>query len=372
MKILALDTAMAACSAALMESDGGHVLASSFVRMERGHAEAIAPMVADVVAASGFKLGNLDRIAVTVGPGTFTGVRIGLAMARGLGLAMGIPVIGVDTLRAVAANEPDAQSPILVVADARNGDVYTALFDAARQPLRPPSIATVAESVLGAPAGCRVIGTAAVEVIATSGRDDLVHSDAGDVPDASRFAILAADLRPTSSMPVPLYLRAPDAKPQVPIASRQAAVSFETATADMAPVLAELHRQCFEEPWDERAFTDLLGMPGASAMIALRGGVLAGFVLTRTAADEAEIITIGVLPPSRRRGVARALLDRQSAELQNSGVRRLFIEVAVSNGAARDLYRTAGFEDAGVRRNYYARADGSREDALLMRKDLAP
>ena len=100
MKILALDTAMAACSVAVIDTARILPLASAYVPMERGHAEALAPMVQQAMRDSGLQFAEIDRIAVTIGPGTFTGVRIGLAMARGLGLARAIPVIGIDTLSA--------------------------------------------------------------------------------------------------------------------------------------------------------------------------------------------------------------------------------------------------------------------------------
>ncbi len=128
MKLLALDTAMAACSVAVYDSQRACVLASAFASMERGHAEAIAPMVRDVMVEAGLEFRELDRIAVTIGPGTFTGVRIGLSMARGLGLALDRPVTGIDTLSAIAVNE--ARAPLLVTADARRDEVYAALFDA--------------------------------------------------------------------------------------------------------------------------------------------------------------------------------------------------------------------------------------------------
>ena len=105
MKLLCLDTAMAACSVGVYDATGERLLASAYVPMERGHAEALAPMVEQVMREAGLGFGDLGRIAVTVGPGTFTGVRIGLAMARGLGLALGIPVCGIDTLTAIACNQ---------------------------------------------------------------------------------------------------------------------------------------------------------------------------------------------------------------------------------------------------------------------------
>ncbi len=369
MKILSFDTAMAACSAAVVDTDRALPLADAFQAMERGHAEALAPMVAGVIRASGLDFSQIDRIAVTTGPGTFTGVRIGLSFARGLGLARGIPVIGIDSLSAIAANEM-ADGHLLVVCDARNGDVYAASFDPARKLIAGPRITTPASAVADVPAHSLVIGTAARAVLAESGRSDLGVSSAGDVPVAAQFAHLAARAIPVG-MPAPLYLRAPDAKPQAASLRKADALAVEAVSVAAAPLLAALHAEAFDEGWSAAAFADLLRMPGAAAAIALDLGEPAAFLLTRQAADEAEIITIGTRPQAQRRGVARQLLLHQIAELLRQGVRHVFLEVAASNTAALGLYRAMGFEEAGRRPGYYHRNHGA-EDAIVMRKELSP
>ena len=115
MKILAVDTALAACSAAIFDSGGGRNLAKKLEPMVTGHAERLAPMVREVMADANEDLASLDRIAATVGPGTFTGLRIGLSFARGLALALGKPVVGISTLKALAAMAEN--SDVLPVAD---------------------------------------------------------------------------------------------------------------------------------------------------------------------------------------------------------------------------------------------------------------
>ncbi|MFN4140672.1 tRNA (adenosine(37)-N6)-threonylcarbamoyltransferase complex dimerization subunit type 1 TsaB [Aestuariivirga sp.] len=369
MKILALDTAMAACSAAVVDTERRQPLAAAFAAMARGHAEALAPMVAEVLARSGFDLRHIDRIAVTTGPGTFTGVRIGLSFARGLGLARHLPVIGIDSLSAVAANE-STEAPLLVVADARNGEVYAARFDVARRRLSGPAIRSIDHAADDAEPGTLLIGTAARTVLEASGRSDLKHSAAGDLPVAARFAALAAEMIP-GAMPSPLYLRAPDAKPQSGGLGRAGALTFQSVSLPGAFLLASLHAEAFEEGWSAGSFEDMLGMPGAAAEIALEHGEPVAFLLTRRAADEAEIITIGTRPAVQRRGVAQQLLAHRLKALAGEGVRRIFLEVAAGNARAQALYRAAGFEEAGRRKNYYLRKDG-REDAIIMRRELSP
>mgnify|MGYP002655279198 CR=1 FL=1 len=139
----------------------------------------------------------------------------------------------------------------------------------------------------------------------------------------------------------------------------------EMAGPEDAPVLATLHAAAFEvaERWDAAAIATLLAMPGAFGLH-IPG---AGFVLARVAADEAEILTLAVIPAARRQGHAGALLAGAMAGALLRGAGTMFLEVSDRNGAARGLYARAGFTEAGRRRRYYA--DGS--DALVLRRTLA-
>ncbi len=369
MKILSLDTAMAACSAAVIDTESRKPMAEAYAPMERGHAEALPPMVAEVMAASGLSFQDIDRIAVTTGPGTFTGVRIGLAFARGLGMALDIPVIGIDSLSAIAVNEL-APVPLLVVSDARNGEVYAALFDADRTLLSGPEISTVAATTANLPPATLILGTASAAVIAAAGTPALSAANANVLPVASRFGQLAATALP-GPMPAPLYLRSPDAKPQTSPLRKFTGLHFQEATSFAAPLLADLHQQSFPDGWNPRAFEDLLNMPGAAAEIAMELDEPVAFILTRSAADEAEIITIGTRPQSQRRGAARQLLAHHVKLLAANGVRQVFLEVAASNMAAQALYQSLGFAEAGRRKAYYQRSAGT-EDAIIMRRDIGP
>jgi [ribosomal protein S18]-alanine N-acetyltransferase len=129
--------------------------------------------------------------------------------------------------------------------------------------------------------------------------------------------------------------------------------------------LASLHRQAFDEAWEEEAFAELLASPGAFAYVA--GEPPEGFILCRAIAGDSEVLTLAVTPPFRRQGVARALLQAALVEARRRGAEAMFLEVATDNAPAAALYRGAGFTQAGLRRGYYP--DGS--DALVMRRELA-
>src|SRR4051795_9474634 len=126
MLILAIDTALDACAAGVLDTDAGKLIAHQSQAMKRGHAEALMPLIARVMNESGISFATLDRIAVTTGPGSFTGLRVGLSAARGIALAAGKPVVGLTTLTAYAAPvvSEDAAHAVISAIDARHDQVY--------------------------------------------------------------------------------------------------------------------------------------------------------------------------------------------------------------------------------------------------------
>ncbi len=215
MLVLALDTALAACSAAVLDSQRG-LLASKSIPMLRGHVEALLPVVEQVMDAAGVAFSSLDRIAVTVGPGSFTGLRVGVSAARGIALAANKPAVGVTTLAAFAAPAQIEMPilPVLAVIDARHDQVYAQVFGDNTVP--EPLIASLRETCELTPAGpVRITGNAAALLAAAwpAERAPPVTVADGPAPDiewVTRLGVVAELAAP----PKPLYLRAPDARPQ--------------------------------------------------------------------------------------------------------------------------------------------------------------
>lgn len=135
--------------------------------------------------------------------------------------------------------------------------------------------------------------------------------------------------------------------------------------------LAELHALAFDEPWLATDVAVLIGSPGVRAFAARLDGAAVAFILCRTAADEAEILTLATAPEGRRRGAASALVEAAAEAARIDGASRLFLEVAEDNPGALALYRRRGFAEVGRRRGYYRRPDGAVA-AVLMRRHLAP
>jgi tRNA threonylcarbamoyladenosine biosynthesis protein TsaB len=218
MRILAIDTALEACSAAVLDTELGTIVARESIAMARGHAEALMPLVSRVMENSGLDFARIDRIAVTTGPGSFTGMRVGIAAARGLGLAAGKPVVGLSTLAAFSAPfiAYDDTLPVAAAIDARHGHVYLQVLGPAGRTLVLPRIASIEEAMrLSYGDGVRLVGNAAnLLADAWPPRRPPVAVEQRAAPDIDWVARLGAAAAETTSPPKPLYLRAPDAQPQ--------------------------------------------------------------------------------------------------------------------------------------------------------------
>ncbi len=222
MRILALDTASDACSVAIW-SDGA-ILAHRFAIIGRGHAEALIPMVEETMSAGQTRFQALDLLATTIGPGTFTGLRVGLAAARGLALAGGLPLAGVTTLEALARGAVARPSrPVVAALDARRGEIYFQAFGPDIEALAPPRAATPESAANSLPKGKLLVVGNAAEMLARA-----LHERAGAVelgpppglPDAVHVALICADRYGDGGQPMPnrppspMYLRDPGIRQQ--------------------------------------------------------------------------------------------------------------------------------------------------------------
>lgn len=219
MRVLAIDTALAACSAAVLDTVLGRVIAAESEPMVRGHAEALIPLIARVMRRAEVAFADLDRVAVTVGPGSFTGLRVGISAARGIALSAGKPALGVSTLSAFAAPHlaEDKTVRVIAVIDARHEHVYLQVFGPGGRIAVAPRLAPLSEAVqAAADAPARLVGSAAQAVAdrLPRGTPALRRVDAREAPDIDWVARMGAVLPESQAPPKPQYLRAPDAQPQ--------------------------------------------------------------------------------------------------------------------------------------------------------------
>ncbi len=217
-RILAIDTALPAVSVCVLDGAASEPVALDSLAMEKGHAEALMPTIERLMAKVQGGFASLDRVGVTVGPGSFTGIRIGVAAARGIALALGLDVVGVSTLAAFAAPllAGEADGIVAAAIDARHGRVYFSAYGPGGRILTSPRILAVKDA-------CRLLGGGRVraagsgaallreEAALTGG--DIVVVNGASAPDILAVARLGLAASPDNAPARPIYLKAPDALP---------------------------------------------------------------------------------------------------------------------------------------------------------------
>ena len=357
MLILALDTALETCSAALVR--GGRVLAARSEPMARGHQERIAPLVDELAREAGIAFAEVDRIGVTCGPGSFTGLRVGLAFAKGLGFALGRPVVGdrhapgPGRRGGGACRRRDRRPPgpglCAGLPRRRAPDPARGPVDRGRRPRGWPRSAPPVSSAPARPCSPppfrRPRSPPAASIPSRS------RASPRPRPSPNRRPSRSICARPTRSCPRDAATRAPG-RPSAAYgpAGRELRAPLERAGAGRDPG----------------------GRRGARPGRRGRRRPIDGFVVARIAAGEAEILTLAVDPARRRRGSGERLAAAALDAVRAAGAEAVFLEVAIDNPAATALYGKLGFVAAGRRRAYYPRREGPRVDALILRRDLTP
>ncbi|MGO4706521.1 tRNA (adenosine(37)-N6)-threonylcarbamoyltransferase complex dimerization subunit type 1 TsaB [Microvirga sp. 2MCAF38] len=219
MRVLAIDTALGACSACVLDIDKVEPLVREMIPMDRGHAEALLPLIDRLIShvEGGFK--SLDRVAVTVGPGSYTGLRVGIAAARAIGLAAGIPVVGVATLSAFLAPmlAGEARGLFTAAVDAKHGHVYIQAIAAGGRTIIPSSLMGLRDALRLLGSGPLLLTGSAAPILAAEAWAqgiDATITETPLAPEITWVARLGALADPAQALPKPLYLRGPDAKPQ--------------------------------------------------------------------------------------------------------------------------------------------------------------
>lgn len=218
MRVLAIDTALGQCAAAVVDAAAPEPLAAEALAMERGHAEALLPLLDRVMARVEGGFASLDRVAVTIGPGSFTGLRVGIAAARAVALAAGVPAVGVTTLSALMAPLLDAGPARLTVAavDARAGRVFAQGFGPSGRLVIGPALLSVREVVRSLGSGSVTLVGSGAALVAQEARavgiDPVVEPSS--LPDIVWVARIGMAADPAEALAKPYYLAPPDARPQ--------------------------------------------------------------------------------------------------------------------------------------------------------------
>jgi ribosomal-protein-alanine N-acetyltransferase len=366
---------------------GGAALAHETEDVGHGHTRRLTPLVTQALVRAGVEPRALGWIAADLGPGSFTGVRVGLATAEALALAAAAPLLGASALAALALSSGTRRALLVPLVPGGRHDLYAGFFRAdlrgrvtllaaPRVAALPALLEVVAEALALLPrgSGLRFVGPGAARE-----REALERFAPGSTEPAWRFAGLsAADLAaavrsglgPAAGLPAPgeeprpLYVRSAQAEERV---RRAALAGWPIRIRDFAepdlPAVVAIERRIFSDAWPESFFREELSQAAAWARVAEADGALAGYLMALVGAGAGHVGNLGVIPEARRRGVARALLEDLLEHAGAAGFASLTLEVRVSNFAAQALYRAFGFRLAGLRRGYYR---DTGEDALTM------
>ncbi len=387
---LAIESATGHVEVAVVGPDG--VGAHLVEEVGHGHTRRLAALASEALERAGVEPRALKWIAADLGPGSFTGVRVGIATARAFALAAGARCLGATSLAALAHASPARRALVVPLVPAGRLDVYAGFFRAsARGSVRLAAAPRVvrAEALPDVVAEAHaLVPELAVRFVGPGAgreRERLEAAFPSSTAHAFRHGGLsaldlaqAAQLRlgPGAGLPAegrestPVYVRSAQAEERVRRAVTGAIPTVVRAmtAADLPAVLAA-EQAVFSDPWTEPFFRSLLGRPETHARVAEREGHLAGYAITVLRPPAGDLENLATLPDQRRNGVARALLDDALAACAAARVRELTLEVRVSNDAAQALYRAYGFRLSGLRPGYYRRPE---EDALLMTRRVGP
>ena len=394
MRVLAIDSSGLTATVAIVEDD--QTIAEYTTNYKKTHSQTLLPMIDEMVRMVDADLKEIDAIAVAGGPGSFTGLRIGSATAKGLGLALDKPLIHVPTVDAMAYSLYGCEDIICPIMDARRKQVYTGLYSFSHkkreenddsslydepvfQVLRMQMAVPVEELIRHLNVYRRRVvflgdGVPVYKEMLAEGLK-VPYSFAPSFMNRQRAAAVGAlGIRyykagryEAAAEFKPEYLRKSQAERERAEREKNAVPKVRRMTMEDGAAVAEMEPQFFPDAWSEKSILETLEQPNTICLMADKAGRTVGYLLAYTAADEAEIARIAVVKELQRQGVARVLLSELESVCGSEGLKKILLDVRCGNSAARALYEAAGFKEDGIRQRFY---ENPVEDAILMSRQL--
>lgn len=392
MRVLAIDSSGLTATVAVVEET--QTVAEYTINYKKTHSQTLLPMIDEVVKMTELDLNTIDAIAVAGGPGSFTGLRIGSATAKGLGFALNKPLIHVPTVDGLAYNVYGCEDIICPIMDARRNQVYTGIYTFSKKAgtkegsnLVEPvfqvikmqmavSIEELAERLnrYRRPVVFLGDGVPVYENILAE-KLTVPYSFAPAYMNRQRAAVVGtlgiqyykAGKFETAEEHRPDYLRVSQAERERAQREKEAEIIVRELKVEDSSAVAEMEQQIFSDPWSEKSVMETVQQKQSVCFAAEKAGHLLGYLLAYHAADEAEIARIAVQKEARRQGAAGKLMQALEHYCEEHKMEKLLLDVRESNEAARSFYTKNGFVEDGIRQGFYTNPS---EDAVLMSRQL--
>lgn len=392
MRVLAIDSSGLTATVAVVEET--QTVAEYTINYKKTHSQTLLPMIDEVVKMTELDLGTIDAIAVAGGPGSFTGLRIGSATAKGLGLALNKPLIHVPTVDGLAYNVFGCEDIICPIMDARRNQVYTGIYTFSKKAgekegrnLVEPvfqvikmqmavSIEELAERLnrYRRPVVFLGDGVPVYENVLAE-KLTVPYSFAPAYMNRQRAAVVGtlgiqyykSGKFETAEEHRPDYLRVSQAERERAQREKEAEIIVRELKVEDSAAVAEMEQQIFSDPWSEKSVMETVQQKQSVCFAAEKAGHILGYLLVYHAADEAEIARIAVQKEARRQGAAGKLMQALEHYCEEHKMEKLLLDVRESNEAARSFYTKNGFVEDGIRQGFYTNPS---EDAVLMSRQL--
>ena len=392
MRVLAIDSSGLTATVAVVEET--QTVAEYTINYKKTHSQTLLPMIDEVVKMTELDLGTINAIAVAGGPGSFTGLRIGSATAKGLGLALNKPLIHVPTVDGLAYNVFGCEDIICPIMDARRNQVYTGIYTFSKKAgekegrnLVEPvfqvikmqmavSIEELAERLnrYRRPVVFLGDGVPVYENVLAE-KLTVPYSFAPAYMNRQRAAVVGtlaiqyykSGKFETAEEHRPDYLRVSQAERERAQREKEAEIIVRELKVEDSAAVAEMEQQIFSDSWSEKSVLETVQQKQSVCFAAEKAGHLLGYLLAYHAADEAEIARIAVQKEARRQGAAGKLMQALEHYCEEHKMEKLLLDVRESNEATRSFYTKNGFVEDGIRQGFYVNPS---EDAVLMSRQL--